>query len=111
MILLHFPNWATWRHINTYQDHVFQLIEILGMLVQVVNKNCDQLVLVGGRTPTAMNSKMLDLSDCDWYTKERDFIDNLSDNIVGNHNSSQNLIWLKTGLTWFNSLTWFKMIP
>lgn len=35
MILWHFPNWATWRHIKTYQDHVFQLIEIPGMLVQV----------------------------------------------------------------------------
>ena len=46
MILWHFPNCATWRHIKTYQDHVFQLIEIPGMLVQVVNKNCDPLVLV-----------------------------------------------------------------
>ena len=43
----------------TYQYHVFQLIEIPGMLVQVVNKNCDPLVLalVGGGHPLRCTAK------------------------------------------------------
>ena len=72
----------------------------------------------GGRTPTATNSNMLDLSDLvtqigtwnstrDEYTFYiegkgfgKGFIQSkkLSDNIFGNRNSSHNLICLKTGL-------------